>query len=114
MTKQETVIMNNKDYDVRTSYKWDNSLDYIFTLKKKEPLKGRYVVFTGTLSKMERDEAMRLATRFGATVQSRITSKTTDLIVGLNPGNVKLQEGIAQGAKIINDKTWNDLVAKNK
>jgi DNA ligase (NAD+) len=108
MTK-EIYYFDMNDYDYEFSY-YPKTL--IVRKRKKQPLRGEYVVFTGVLS-MERDDAMRLAQEMGATVQTRVTRDTTKVVVGSNPGNVKLQAAISNGAKMINETQWNKLVREN-
>lgn len=57
------------------------------SLKKGEKLAAETIVFTGTFSTMSRDEAKQLARNQGATVTSSVTSKTTMVVAGENPGS---------------------------
>lgn len=51
------------------------------------PLTGRVFLFTGTLEKFSREEASAKARALGAAVADDLTSKVTDLVVGVNPGS---------------------------
>jgi DNA ligase (NAD+) len=54
------------------------------------PLTGKTYVITGTLDKFTREEAAALLEEQGAKVANSVTSKTTGLIVGEEPGKSKL------------------------
>ncbi len=51
------------------------------------PLAGREFVFTGTLARLTRPEAERRVKALGGRVAASITSKTTDVVVGEEPGS---------------------------
>ncbi len=57
------------------------------TQKARGALSGRTLVFTGTLEKLSRAEAKRLAEDRGAHVASSISKHTDYLVVGANPGS---------------------------
>ena len=48
---------------------------------------GKNIVFTGTLSKMARNEAKQLVEKLGGTVNESLTKKTHLLITGASPGS---------------------------
>jgi DNA ligase (NAD+) len=54
------------------------------------PLTGRTYVITGTLERYTRDEAAALLEELGAKVGNSVSSKTTGLVVGEEPGKSKL------------------------
>src|SRR5205823_9726532 len=54
------------------------------------PLTGQTYVITGTLESFTRDEAAALLEERGAKVANSVSSKTTGLIVGEEPGKSKL------------------------
>ena len=56
-------------------------------VQKGEKLTAETIVFTGTFSSMSRDEAKQLARNQGATVTGSVTSKTTMVVAGENPGS---------------------------
>ena len=64
------------------------------------PLTGRIYVITGTLERFTREEAAARLEALGAKVASSVSSKTTGLIVGEDPGKSKLtkaeQAGVPQ------------------
>jgi len=54
------------------------------------PLTGKTYVITGTLANFTRDEAAALLEVQGAKVVNSVTSRTTGLVVGEEPGKSKL------------------------
>ena len=60
------------------------------------PLTGSTYVITGTLEKYSRDEAAAALESLGAKVTSSVSSKTTGLVVGEEPGGFEAHEGSAQ------------------
>ncbi|HET7588281.1 MAG TPA: NAD-dependent DNA ligase LigA [Gammaproteobacteria bacterium] len=65
---------------------------------KEGPLTGRTYVITGTLERYTRDEAAAALEARGAKVTNSVSSKTTGLIVGEEPGASKLKK--AQNADV--------------
>lgn len=51
---------------------------------KTHPLYGKYCVFTGTLEKMARKDAMQCVVNLGGNVENNVTQKTNFLILGNN------------------------------
>ncbi|KAJ3243008.1 hypothetical protein HDU78_000891 [Chytriomyces hyalinus] len=68
-------------------------------------LKGRTLVFTGTLSQMTRAVAATKAKQCGATVASSLT-KAVDLVVNAGDGGAKLEKAGAQGIEIWDEKKF--------
>jgi DNA ligase (NAD+) len=62
------------------------------------PLTGSQYVITGTLEKYSRDEAAAALEGLGAQVTGSVSSKTTGLVVGEEPGASKLTK--AQKAEV--------------
>ena len=58
-------------------------------IKSNSLFSNKSVVFTGTLSKMSREEAKHLAIQLGAKISSSVTIKTDYVIIGKKPGNKK-------------------------
>lgn len=69
------------------------------------PLKGRTIVMTGTLDMMDRETAKGRLLSLGARVTGSVSKKTTDLIVGENPGS-KLAKAQKLGTVAIRDQAW--------
>lgn len=78
-------------------------------------LKGKVVVFTGTLSTTTRDAAEALARQLGATTSSSVSAKTSILVAGEKAGakRAKADELNRKGASIqvIDETDWNKLAA---
>ena len=69
---------------------------------RNSALYGKTVVFTGTLSRLSRNEAKQIATSKGAKIGSSISSKTDIVVVGENPG-AKLKKAAELGIKIMSE-----------
>ena len=77
-------------------------------------LAGNIFVITGTLASMSRDEAAELLEQSGAKVTDSVSSKTTHLLVGENPGS-KLSKARNLGTvEIIDENKFLQLIAKSK
>ena len=72
------------------------------------PLTGSTYVITGTLEKYSRDEAAAALESLGAKVTSSVSSKTTGLVVGEEPGASKLTKAQRSGVPLLTEA---DLVA---
>ncbi len=68
-------------------------------------LYGKTIVFTGTLSKLSRNEAKQIAISKGANVASAISSKTDLVVVGENPGS-KLKKATELGIKVMSEEEF--------
>lgn len=73
------------------------------------PLKGKTVVLTGTLTKMGRDEAKALLQQMGAKVTGSVSSKTDFLIAGESAGS-KLTKAEQLGIQILTEDAFLQLV----
>ena len=56
-------------------------------VKSDNEFSGKNIVFTGTLSKISRDEAKHIAIQLGAKILNSVTKKTDYLICGTKPGS---------------------------
>jgi DNA ligase (NAD+) len=72
------------------------------------PLTGQSYVVTGTLERFSRDEAKAALEAKGAKVTDSVSSKTTGLVVGEEPGQSKLTKAQRAGVPILSE---NDLLA---
>jgi len=70
---------------------------------KEGPLTGQTYVITGTLESMSREEASAALEELGAKVTSSVSSKTTGLIAGEEPGNSKLTKAQKAGTPILGE-----------
>lgn len=73
------------------------------------PLRGKKVLFTGTLS-MPRSKAKQLAEEAGATVLGSVSKKLDILIVGENPGS-KLEKARSLGIDVLDEAAFLELLA---
>jgi DNA ligase (NAD+) len=73
------------------------------------PVSGKTVVFTGTLTKMTRDEAKARAELLGAKVASSVSKKTDYVIVGEDAGS-KATKAQELGVKMLSEDEWLELI----
>ena len=66
---------------------------------------GKTIVFTGTLSKLSRNEAKQVAISKGANVVSAISAKTDIVVVGENPGS-KLKKATELSVQIMTEEEF--------
>jgi DNA ligase (NAD+) len=66
------------------------------------PLRGKAVVFTGTLEALGRSEAKRLVERLGARVASSVSARTDFLICGGKPGS-KAKKAQELGVRVLTE-----------
>jgi DNA ligase (NAD+) len=76
---------------------------------KEKTLAGTRVVFTGTLSKLHRDEAKRLVEERGGRVTSSVSKNTSFVVVGEDPGS-KAEKAKELGVKVLSEEEFLSLV----
>ena len=76
-------------------------MNYINTssYEEKDEFKGKTFVLTGTLVSITRDRASEIIENLGGKVSSSVSSKTSCVIVGDNPGS-KYNKAISLGIPI--------------
>ncbi|TAK74782.1 MAG: NAD-dependent DNA ligase LigA, partial [Gammaproteobacteria bacterium] len=74
-------------------------------------LAGKTFVLTGTLSDMSREEAKEQLEKLGAKVAGSVSSKTSYVVVGEEPGS-KLDKAKELGIEIIDDKVFHQFLKK--
>lgn len=75
------------------------------------PLRGKTVVFTGTLQSMSRDEAKSKARTAGAHVTSSVSKNTDYVVLGESAGSKK-EKARSLGVAILSEKEFTALVEK--
>ena len=104
------AIKSINDYFLNTQNK-NIALSLSKTLKilhYKKPtnenlLTNKNIVFTGTLSKLSREEAKHFANRLGAKISSSVTNKTDYVVLGQNPGS-KAKKAAELGVSILTEE----------
>lgn len=81
--------------------------------QKKLPFTGKTFVLTGTLSNMSRDEAKEILENLGAKVSGSVSSKTSYVITGTEPGS-KLSKAKELGITILNEAAFSALLKTYK
>ena len=78
--------------------------------KNDSPLANKSVVFTGTLEKMSRMEAKKVAEGLGMKVVGSVSSKTDFLVAGEEAGS-KLKKAQELNIKILNEDDWLQMIS---
>ena len=74
-------------------------------VKLNNEFSGKNIVFTGTLSKISRDEAKHIAIQLGAKILNSVTQKTDYLICGTKPGS-KATKARELNITILSESKW--------
>ncbi|MCQ2957642.1 MAG: NAD-dependent DNA ligase LigA, partial [Candidatus Gastranaerophilales bacterium] len=104
------------DYNMELVEKLFNSgfkIKYPENLGEDAPFNGLTFVFTGTLSKITRNEAQKLAKSLGANVTNSV-SKNTDFVVAGEAAGSKLDKAEKLGVKILNEDEFFSMVEEGK
>jgi DNA ligase (NAD+) len=80
---------------------------------KEGPLTGRTYVITGTLEAYSREQAAAALEAAGAKVTNSVSSKTTALVVGEEPGASKLTKAQKLGVDLIDEAALNRLLGES-
>jgi DNA ligase (NAD+) len=78
--------------------------------EEESPLKGKTVVFTGSLSNMTRKEAQDLVERLGGHAASSVSAKTDFVVAGPGAGS-KLQKARELGVRVITEEEFLSMVS---
>ena len=76
------------------------------------PLTGQRYVITGTLESMTREEAQAALEALGAKVSDSVSSKTTGLVVGEEPGKSKLTKAEKLGVPLLTEADLKKLLGR--
>lgn len=82
---------------------------FVRVREKDTPVTGKTVVFTGTLTKLTRNEAKAQAERLGAKVSGSVSKKTDYVVAGAEAGS-KLDNARALGVTVLTEDEWLDLI----
>ena len=77
----------------------------------ESPIKGKFFVFTGTLSSMSREEAKKIVEGMGGIVKNSVSRKVDFVVVGKDPGS-KYQKAKELQIKILNEDEFLQLIGK--
>ena len=76
------------------------------------PLTGRQFVFTGTLQRCTRPEAVARVEALGGAVASSVTVRTTDVVVGEQPGS-KAEQARKRGIRLLQEAEFLTLIGEH-
>ncbi|HML27924.1 MAG TPA: NAD-dependent DNA ligase LigA [Hyphomicrobium sp.] len=85
---------------------------YVRPQMKESPVTGKTVVFTGTLTKLTRNEAKAQAERLGAKVSGSVSKKTDYVVAGAEAGS-KLDNARALGVTVLDEDGWLALIGQS-
>jgi len=103
--KELSIINRLKNYGLNMTQPDEDT-------SKDNKFKGLTFVLTGTLTSMSRKDAKREIEFLGGKVTGSVSSKTSYVVSGLEPGS-KHKKAIELGVKILNEDEFNELI-KNK
>ncbi len=78
----------------------------------KNPIAGKFLVFTGRMIRGDRNQMQAEARSLGANVQSAVGRNTDFLICGENVGASKLKKAEEFGTRILTEAEYDDLIQK--
>ena len=82
-----------------------------FAVNHQDELDGKTIVFTGTLKSMSREIAEVLAQKAGLKIRTTITSKTTFLVAGDDPGS-KLDKANELNTAVLSEQEFLNLLKR--
>lgn len=97
-----------KKYDIEI-LRASEFLDQSARVCSSKIFQGENIAVTGTISKLSRRELVEILQLHGASVKNSVNNKTDCLIVGTNPGEVKVRAAVSHNVKMIDE---NELMQK--
>lgn len=85
---------------------------YVRTAASNTPVTSKTVVFTGSLTRLTRNEAKAQAERLGAKVAGSVSKKTDYVVAGADAGS-KLDAARALGVTVLTEDEWLDLISQS-
>lgn len=77
---------------------------------RNNAISGKGVVFTGKMTRGDRESLQAEARRLGANVQNTVNRNTSYLICGEKPGVGKLKKAEQEGVRIISESEYHDMI----
>ena len=73
------------------------------------PLKDMTIVVTGTLERFKRNEIEGVIEKYGGRVSSSVSSKTSFVLVGSEPGS-KLEKARSLGVRVMSEREFLEMI----
>jgi DNA ligase (NAD+) len=89
--------------------KLENKIKIINLKPASRILEGKIFVLTGSLESMNRDEARAKIRELGGDISESVSSKTSYVVVGLEPGS-KAEKAKKLGVAILSEQKFLDLI----
>ncbi len=115
--RAEAIVEWFRDDDNRALVEELRALGLRFEIGEEDkpvegPLTDKTYVITGTLERFTRDEAAAALEALGAKVGNSVSSKTTGLIVGEEPGKSKLTKAEKAGVPLLSEQDLLELLGR--
>lgn len=90
-----------------------NVLDEEAVHAGENPVKNKTFVFTGTLSRIKRDDAEKIVLRLGGRASGSVSAKTDFVVAGAEAGS-KLDRALSLGIKVISEDEFLNMAGVNE